>query len=142
MCAGVECQEGGRIVRVYFPHPRAALPVRLKSGAVTWVAWGRREGEEATFPPGGWARLESIQAGKWEKYRPRPVLIAALRFMEKDAQGIAHWFEIPATRMMQGLAAHLGSEMRLYVVTTPAPAGFADWHARWPRLVPVGDRAG
>ena len=121
MCAGVECKDGNRIVRVYFPNPRAALPVRLKSGATSWLAWGRREGETPAFPHGGWARLESIQAGKWKKYKPRPVVIAAQRFMEKDRQGISHRFEIPAVQMIQGLIARIGTETRLYVVTTQAP---------------------
>lgn len=137
MCAGVECKDGKRIVRVYFPSPKAALPVRLKSGGVTWLAWGRREGETAVFPQGGWARLESIQAGKWEKYKPRPAVIAAQRFMEKDRQGVSRWFEIPATQMIQGLVASIGTETRLYVVTTQAPRELPDWHERWPRLVTI-----
>jgi len=62
MCAGVECKDGKRIVRVYFLSPKAALPVRLQSGAISWLAWGRREGETPAFPHGGWAQLESIQA--------------------------------------------------------------------------------
>jgi len=137
MCAGVECKDGNRIVRVYFPNPRAALPVRLKSGATSWLAWGRREGETPAFPLGGWARLESIQAGKWEKYKPRPVVIAVQRFMEKDRQGVSHWFEIPETKMIQGLLANQGAESRLYVVTTRAPSELPGFHERWPRLVAI-----
>jgi len=117
MCAGVECKDGKRIVRVYFPSPRAALPVRLKSGATSWLAWGRREGENPAFPQGSWARLESIQDGKREKFKPRPVVIAA--------------------QIIQGLVASYGTETRLYVVTTRAPRELPDWHDRWPRLVTI-----
>jgi hypothetical protein len=137
MCAGVECKDGKRMVRVYFPSPKAALPVRLKSGGTAWLAWGRREGETPAFPLGGWARLESIAAGKWERYQPRPVVIAARRFMEKDRQGVSRWFEIPETQMIQGLLANLGAESRLYVVTTRTPRELPDFHDRWPRLVTV-----
>ncbi len=137
MCAGVECKDGNRIVRVYFPSPKAALPVRLKSGAASWLAWGRRDGENPAFPQGGWARLESIQAGRWEKYEPRPVVIAARRFMEKDREGVSHWYEIPETRMIQGLLASQGAESRLYVVTTQAPQELPGFHERWPRLVTI-----
>ena len=137
MCAGVECKDDNRIVRVYFPSPKAALPVRLKSGAISWLTWGRREGETPVFPLGGWARLESIQAGKWERYKPRPVVIAAQRFMEKDRQGVSHWFEIPAAQMIQDLVASIGTETRLYVVSTQTPRELPDWHERWPRLVAI-----
>ena len=137
MCAGVECKDRNRIVRVYFPNPKAALPVRLKSGAASWLTWGRREGETPAFPQGGWARLESIKDGKWEKYDPRPVVIVAQRFMEKDRQGISHWFAIPAAQMIQGLVASIGAETRLYVVTTQAPRELPDWHDRWPQLVTI-----
>ena len=133
----MECKDGNRMVRVYFPSPKAALPVRLQSGDIAWLVWGRRDGETPAFPQGGWARLESIQAGKWEKYQPRPVVIAALRFMEKDRRGVSHWFEIPAVQMIQGLVASIGTETRLYVVTTQAPSELPDFHDRWPRLVTV-----
>jgi hypothetical protein len=135
MCGGVECKDGGRVLRVYFPSPKAALPVRLKSGDTLWLPWGRREGESPGLPRGGWARIESIRNGRWEKYQPRSVVIPALRFMEKDRRQVSHWFDIPEGRMIQGLVANAGAESRVYVVTTGVPSEYPDFHDRWPRLV-------
>jgi hypothetical protein len=135
MCGGVEVKTGGKIQRIYFPSPKAALPVRLKTGEVAWRPWGRRESEPAPLPQGGWARLESIKNGKWERYAPRAVLIPVQRFMEKDRAGRSHWFDVPADAMIQGLLAVSGAEERVYVVTVAVPAEHAAIHDRWPRLV-------
>lgn len=135
MCGGVEYRDGERRQRVYFPQPGAALPVRRRDGSVAWLPWGRRESERAALPLGGWARLESVRAGKWQRYQPRPVLIPALRFMEKDRDGRSHWYDIPAGYLIQGLLATDGTEQRVYVVTTAAPDGRLEVHDRWPRLV-------
>lgn len=47
MCGGVEVAgrytQTGQQLRIYFPNPRAALPVRQADGAVAWVPWGRRQ---------------------------------------------------------------------------------------------------
>lgn len=80
MCGGIQYQDQ----KIYFPQPDARLPVLLRHGGVTWIIWGRRK-EEATdkFPNGGWARLDSIKAGKWKPWVPRPVLIPAESFIKK-----------------------------------------------------------
>lgn len=91
MCGGIE-YEGHKI---YFPNPEARLPVRTRDGNVSWVPWGSRDTVgRLTFPNGGWARLDSIAAGKWKPWHPRPVLIACDRFMEKDKEGISHWLDV------------------------------------------------
>ena len=41
MCGGIEYQDQ----KIYFPQPGACLPVRLRDGHVTWIAWGRRKDE-------------------------------------------------------------------------------------------------
>lgn len=135
MCGGVEYQDGARTARVFFPQPEARLPVRRRDGGVAWLPWGRREDEAVALPGGGWARLESIQAGKWDRYRPRPVLIPVIRFMEKDRDGRSHWFDVPERCMVQGLLATGGGERRVYVVTVDAPEDLSPLHDRWPRLV-------
>ena len=44
MCGGIEVAgrytESGKPVKVYFPNPKAALPVLQTDGSVEWVAWG------------------------------------------------------------------------------------------------------
>ena len=80
MCGGIQYQDQ----KIYFPQSDASLPVKLRHGGVTWIIWGRREEAIGKFPNGGWARLDSIKAGKWEPRHPRPVLIPAESFMKKD----------------------------------------------------------
>ncbi len=72
MCGGIQYQD----YKFYFLQNNALLPVLLRSGGVTWVTWGRRQNEAiGQFPNGGWARLDSIKAGKWKPWHPKPVLI-------------------------------------------------------------------
>lgn len=137
MCGGVELDEHGKRIRVFFPSPKAALPVRLTGGAVEWLPWGKRKEEDAPFPNGGWARLDSICAGRWRRYDPQAALIAVSGYMEKDNEGRSHWFAVPQARAIQGLIAHAGEERRVYVVTVGPPPEHAYIHDRWPRLVAV-----
>ncbi|MDR4517971.1 MAG: hypothetical protein MRK00_11385 [Nitrosomonas sp.] len=135
MCGGIQYQDH----KIYFPQPDARLPVRLRSGDVTWVTWGRRQKEAiGQFPNGGWARLDSIKAGKWKPWRPRPVLIAADQFMEKDHDGQSHWIPIDNRMVIQGLLAERKEKMRVYVVTIDTPPEYAWIHDRWPRLIKLG----
>lgn len=144
MCSGVEYELDGRRAKVYFPNPKAQLPVRRQGGGVVMVPWGARGKEPAQalrlggrpkWAAGGWARYESIQKGAWDDYKPQPARIAVLAFMEKDADEASHWFDVGPGLYIQGLLAHLGSERRIYVVTVPAPPEFVRIHDRWPRLV-------
>jgi len=135
VCGGIAYQSPADLIKVFFPNPRAALPVRLRSGEVEWVTWGRRQHEEGNMPNGGWARLDSVKSGRWQRYQPRPVLIPASSYMEKDASGGSHWFPLADTFFIQGLLADHSSEQRLYVVTVSPPAEYAHIHHRWPRLI-------
>ncbi len=114
MCGGIEYQGA----KIYFPNPQARLPVRLRSGEVTWITWGRRQNESiGEFPNGGWARLNSIKAGKWKPWHPKPVLIVADQFMEKDQNGESHWIPLDHRMVIQGLLAERKEKTRVYVVT-------------------------
>ncbi|MOA39023.1 hypothetical protein D3C78_1607690 [compost metagenome] len=81
MCGGVEVAgrytESGKPVRVYFPNPKAALPVLQADGSVEWLPWGRRQEQEGHLPATGWARMDSISAGKWARFHPQDVRIVA-----------------------------------------------------------------
>ncbi|WP_244531971.1 hypothetical protein [Nitrosomonas aestuarii] len=110
--------------------------MRLRSGDVTWVTWGNRKQEaNSNFPNGGWARLNSIYAGKWKPWHPRPVLIAADQFMEKDQDAQSHWIPLDQRMVIQGLLAERKKEQRVYVVTIDTPPEYAWIHDRWPRLL-------
>jgi hypothetical protein len=65
MCGGVEYSKSGENLKIYFPNPKAALPLLTDTGNVSWVTWGNRE-ETSHMPNGGWARLDSIYAHKWK----------------------------------------------------------------------------
>jgi hypothetical protein len=136
MCGGVKYRQDGEEHTVYFPQPKACLPVRLKTGSARLVTWGRRREEDCILPPGGWARLDSVRAGKWQRYGPRPVLIGVESFMEKDDNGNSHWYDLAAGDYIQGLVAWDGEAERVYVVTvTPELPEHMAVHDRWPRIV-------
>lgn len=144
MCAGVEISGQDKPARVYFPVATATLPVLKRDGSVVLLRWGAREedGDAAVgrWPNGGWARLESIKAGRWDAYEPLPVKIPAKGYMEKDGDGHSHWFELAEGEYIQGLVAHLGGEQRVYVVTIATPPEHAHIHDRWPRIVRAADK--
>jgi hypothetical protein len=62
MCGGIEYQSE----KIYFPQPGARLPVRLRDGSVTWIAWGRRK-DEAT------GKFPNRRLGTTEFHQKRPM---------------------------------------------------------------------
>lgn len=134
MCGGIYYTIDGKEVRMYFPNPRACLPVRKRNGSVEQLPWGRRQGQAGHLPLGGWARLDSIYAGRWDKCFPTPVKLMVSQFMEKDIEGHSRWFDITPGKWIQGLIAHWNNERRVYVVTiTPELEDAA--YERWPRIL-------
>lgn len=138
MCGGAKyIDQSGKEWKIYFPNPRAALPV-YRGDQVEWVRWGCRREEPATgFVQGGWARQDSILAGKWKRYAPEFVQLAAIAFMEKDADRVSHWIDAPAGLAIEALIVRTDAEARLYVVTEDTPPEYSWVHDRWPRLQPV-----
>ena len=134
MCGGVYYKHGGQDVRVYFPNPAAMLPVKRKSGGEELLPWGRRQQQKGVLPLGGWARLESIYAGRWDKWFPVPVKLPIQSFMEKDLEGHTHWYDLTRGQWIQGLVARNNSEQRVYVVTI-VPEMEDAVHDRWPRIL-------
>lgn len=137
MCGGVKYKDkGGKEWKVYFPNPKAALPVIKKDGEIEWVTWGRREEEsDIRFAMGGWARLTSIKDGKWERYNPIPVKIPVQSFMEKDEARQSHWIDLTPSQALQGLISVIDNQKRAYVVTTETPPEYSFIHDRWPRII-------
>ena len=138
MCGGVEVAgrytARGKPVKVYFPNPKAALPVLQADGSVEWLPWGRRREQEGHLPATGWARVDSIIAGKWARFHPQEVRIVAER-LEKDPAGVSHWFDLEEGQAIEGLLVATGEERRVYVVTSLPPAGCESIHGRWPVLL-------
>lgn len=57
------------------------------------ITWGRRKEQPGHLPATGWARDDSITAGKWARYHPQPVRVVVERFMEKDEAKQSHWLD-------------------------------------------------
>lgn len=134
MCGGVYYSFNGQDIRVYFPNPRAQLPVRRKDGEIVLLPWGRRKEQAGVLPLGGWARLDSIHAGRWDKWFPVPVKFVIKSFMEKDVEGASHWYDLTQGKWIQGLVARNDHEQRVYVVTVEPQRDDAV-HDRWPRIM-------
>lgn len=134
MCNGVRYLIGSEVIQTYFPNPKSTLPIKQKNGDVLQVPWGRRKEQLGKLPATGWARLDSIHAGKWDRFTPVPVKLPLLEFAEKDISGKNHWYEITKGQIVQGLLARLGHEQRVYVVTIE-PEFDGNGHDRWPRLM-------
>jgi len=140
MCGGVYFRHGEDILRMYFPNPKAVLPILKKDGDVILMPWGRRQSQTGSLPMGGWARLDSIYGGRWDKYFPKPVKIPALSFMEKDFEGQPHWYDLNKGQYIQGLLAKDNNELRIYVVTIEPEVEDSSIHERWVRVVQNGDK--
>jgi hypothetical protein len=134
MCNAVTYNHGGEEIRCDFSNPDASLPVVTRRGSNALVVWGRRRKEIGELPLGGWAWLDSIRAGVWNRWQPRPVRLQLRSFMEKDIQGESQWFELTSGQWVQGLLAQSGTERRVYVVTIHPEIAEAV-HPRWPRIV-------
>ena len=134
MCGGVYYTTQNQDIRVYFPNPKALLPVKTRIGEITTLAWGRRREQVGMLPLGGWARLDSIYAGRWDRWFPVPVKIPVKSFMEKDLEGHSHWFDLTNGQWIQGLVARYQQERRVYVVTIE-PEFPEAVHDRWPRIM-------
>ena len=141
MCGGAYFNFGSEILRMYFPNPKAVLPVMKEGGQTILLPWGRRRDQDGILPATGWAKLESIYCGVWDKYRPVPVKIPALSFMEKDFEGQPHWYDLQKGQFIQGLVARAvnSNERRIYVVTLEPEPEDAQIHSRWPRVVQAGE---
>ena len=134
MCGGIYFSFEGDELRIYFPNPKAVLPVLRKDGSVVLIPWGRRKEQAGILPLGGWARLDSIHSGRWDRWFPVPVKLPIKSFMEKDIEGSTRWYDLTKGKYVQGLIAREGSEQRVYVVTVEPGMSNAE-HERWPRIL-------
>jgi len=111
------------------------LPVLMKGGTISWLKWGERHGVQSAFVQGPCARLDSIQAGKWQRFNPTPVKIPITRYMERNQKGAPYWVKVEDGQYLQGLVATVNGEQRVYVVTVDAPPEFRHVQDRWPRVI-------
>jgi len=134
MCNGVYYSLNGQDTRVYFPNPAASLPARTRNGCTRLLPWGRRSTQAGQLPLGGWARLDAVYAGRWDRWFPVPVKVPVRSFMEKDLEGHTRWYDLTRGQWVQGLVARSRHERRVYVVTL-IPEMSDAIHERWPRIM-------
>jgi hypothetical protein len=53
MCEAVYFKYHDNILRMYFPNPKAVLPVQKKDGDSILLPWGRRQQQKGNLPLGG-----------------------------------------------------------------------------------------
>ncbi|WP_292929298.1 hypothetical protein [Nitrosomonas sp.] len=71
---------------------------------------------------------------KWKPWHPRPILIPAESFIEKDHDKQSHWITLSLGMAIQALLAERDVEQQVYVVTEKTPPEYHWIHDRWPRL--------
>lgn len=134
MCVAVCYSENSKTIITHFPQAKATLPIKTKLQTIQPVIWGRRMEEAGRFPMGGWASLESIKQGKWDRFFPKSVKIPIKKFMEQDIEGRSLWFDVTGGNWLQGLLLENEAEQRVYIVTiTPELPGSP--YPRWPRIL-------
>lgn len=134
MCAGLALFRDMNEVKVFFPNPSARILCRTRSGNMIDAVWGRRnekENPETGFPVTGWARLESIQALKWDRFHGEKVHIPATSYMEKDSAKKSHWFQLEMEQFLVGVLLRWQDLHFVYVVTIPTPETYRHIHDRW-----------
>ncbi len=139
MCGGVQFVHENQTIKTFFPNPKARLPVLTRKGDLILVPWGRRENQPGLTPQGGWARIESIKQGAWQRFQPRPVKIVIDAFMEKDDNNQSHWYMLESSQFIQGLIATDNAFTRIYVVTEENEQS-CHIKKRWPRLLNDGHK--
>jgi len=135
MCAGLALFRDMNEIRVFFPNPRARLLcMKLEGGPQVEAIWGRRnqqEYPESGLPVTGWARKESLDAGKWDRFQGEHVYVPALSYMEKDAGRQSHWFDLERDQFLVGMLVGWRDLKFVYMVTVPTPEMYRHIHHRW-----------
>ena len=127
----------GRVRSLYWQKPPPILPVVPEAddkGAAAnadprLMLWGSRD-KDAPFPNTGWARLESIEQGKWRYLKPRPAIIPVSYGVEKG-----RWFTIQ--HGIAGLIVERDGEERVFMLTRQATPEYieATRHERMPVVI-------
>lgn len=120
-----EKQRRGDMIETFFWQNRPFLAVEEEDG-VHLYDWGNRE-SFLKLPKTGWAKIESIQDGRWDWLAPKRVRIPCLRGYEKRK-----WFKTP--QGLTGVKVRFHNTTRVYLVTTKADHPFINLtgHDRMP----------
>lgn len=120
---------------INFKNLNARIPLRLKSGEITLVPWGRRKSQPGKLPLGGTIHLDSIYTGQFNKLQPRPVKVILDSFMIYDFDNQPHWYDnTNSLGTVQGIVLRHEYEQRGYIVVIQPDIEFA-YHSMWPRYI-------
>lgn len=111
--------------QIFFWSIRPVLPAET-AGAVHLFDWGNRD-KNIDLPKTGWARIESLEAGRWNYLNPVEVIIPASRGYEKKI-----WFNTPDK--LKGVIVEKDGNQRIYMITKPADQDYINLtgHDRMP----------
>ena len=125
-------EQNGEIVFAYWDK-RPVLPVR-KGNEICFFDWGNRD-DTVPLPKTGWARLESLLEKKWDRFKPKVVLIPAVRGCEKKV-----WFDLTAD--IKAVLVQKDGIERVYMITEAATPEYKKLtkHERMPRLMEKKER--
>src|SRR4051794_661079 len=88
-----EFEQSGQVKSLYWQRGEPVLPVlapvedEKEEERVEIMRWGNRDKADP-FPQTGWARVDSIESGKWAHLRPKPATIPVTYGVEKGK-----WFK-------------------------------------------------
>ena len=126
----------GSVRSVYWGKTEPILPAiigeeveEVEEEAPQLFLWGNRN-KDLKLPETGWARMESLEAGKWSYLRPTPVIIPVTYGVEKGK-----WFDI--NHGIRGVLVERAGLQRVYMLTEEATPDFLSVtrHARQPVLI-------
>jgi signal peptidase I len=140
MCGGLIFKTKGteEIITVYFPRPYATIYGINNDYEFIKAYWGKRdesEFESIEVPKTGWAKIESLAKGYWDKYNYTNVFIPAYKYMEKDKNGHSLWFDLKEEEFIRGILIIKENINFIYVVTVPSEGDFKKIHNRWVSIV-------
>lgn len=125
----------GEVRSLFWQKADPVLPVLIEpdktesdkeaDAVLTLMRWGNRD-KTKSLPQTGWARLESIEEGKWGYLKPRPAIIPVTFGVEKGK-----WFEIK--KGIAGLVIAKAGDERIYMLTEEADNEFLS-HTRHNRM--------
>jgi len=121
----IKKQIKGETVESFYWQSKPFLPVEEDDG-VHLYHWGNRE-KAWGLPKTGWARLESVQDGLWDRLKPKLIWIPSAYGFEKKK-----WFKTEGG--IKGLKVRSHNLTRIYILTKKASQEFIEYtgHDRMP----------
>jgi len=97
-------------IDIFFFSKKPFLPIQ-RDDRIDLVTWGNRD-KNFALPQTGWARQESVEAGKWDYLKLQKVEIPARMGYEKGV-----WFKVDG---IGGVEIKSGRDKRVYMLTQKA----------------------